>query len=106
MHTRLPRRLQNIIDHGRQIVGANLMPTEGPEIWMLDINAGIVARIDIATGIAQPDIIACIRIVVGQRIVRPIEQETIGAAEQTVLDEHSRTRCVGGGGGGIIVQFG
>jgi len=62
------------------------------------IQPGVVPRVDIAAGIAQPDIVAGIRVVKRQRILRSIEQEAIGAAEQSVHDEHHRS----GGFPGIV----
>jgi len=94
----LSREIQDIVNRGRQIDGANLVPAELPEVRMLHIQPGVVPRVDIAAGIAQPDIVAGIRVVKRQRILRSIEQEAIGAAEQSVHDEHHRS----GGFPGIV----
>lgn len=93
----LPGQLQDIVDHGRQIDGTDLVPAEFPEIGMLHVQPRVVPRVEIAAGIAQPDIVAGVHKVVRQCVLRPIEQEAIRATEQAVHDERHRTPL-----GGIV----
>lgn len=78
---RLARELQNIVNHGRQVDGSNLVPAESPEVGILECQPGVVPGVNVSPGIAQPDVIPGISIVVRQGVLRPIEQEAIRAAE-------------------------
>lgn len=54
------RHLEHIIDHCGQIIHADLVPTEVPELGGIRIECGMVSRVAIAPCITQPDIVVMI----------------------------------------------
>lgn len=64
LHFLIAGHFKHMIDHCRQIVHANFMPTEVPELGGIRIECGVVSRVAIATCIAQPNVI----VVVGQQV--------------------------------------
>lgn len=63
------------------------MPTEVPELTLRGIQPEIVTAVDVATIVAQPDIIAGAPEQIGQRILAAIEQPAGGEGEEVRLRE-------------------
>lgn len=86
---RIARR-QRIVQHGCQIIDANLMPAEFPEICCIRMNMLVLPGIRIASCIAQPDIVARVGEHVSQRSLWPIDDPIIRGGQYAVLQKHHR----------------
>lgn len=62
--------LKHMIDHRWQIVHANFMPTEVPELGCIRIESCVISGVAIATRIAQPNVIVVVGQQVGYRMAR------------------------------------
>lgn len=86
---RVARLGQHCINHGRQIVQANLVPREAPvSLVCVGIQLGMALGVTCAACITHPDIVASLVQKVTESAVRPHHYPRGGAVQQAVHEEH------------------
>jgi hypothetical protein len=86
-----------MVDHGRDIVSAHVVPTKIPVFLLvfLMIKAGVAETVSVATGVAEPDIVAGASSYEGGGDIGVVHDPCVGRVEDAVLEENRGLQRVG-----------
>ena len=87
----------DMVDHGREIVGAHVVPGEVPVLGfvLVVVKGGVTETVCVATGVAEPDIVAGASGHEGGGNIGVVDDPTVGGVEDAVLEEHRGLQRVG-----------
>jgi hypothetical protein len=90
----------DLVKDGRQVIGAHLLPVEVPVVRSLVVLVGVGVQSNVLTGVsvsarvANPHVVASIGDLEGRSNLRLVNDPTISAVEDAVLQEYWRLGAV------------